>query len=145
GHLGRSALLAELFNRDDGPPPPVDLEAERRHGEFVRANRALIRAACDLSDGGLALAAFEMAAAAGLGVTLDTLDTPTLWGEDQARYLLACPFDAAEALMVAAGQAGVPLACVGRFGGTEVRMGSSAAPLADLDTLWRATFARLFG
>ena len=145
GHLGRSALLAELFNRDDGPPPPVDLEAERRHGEFVRANRALIRAACDLSDGGLALAAFEMAANAGLGVTLDTLDTPTLWGEDQARYLLACPFDAAEALMVAAGQAGVPLACVGRFGGTEVRMGSSAAPLADLDTLWRATFARLFG
>jgi len=145
GHLGRSALLAEVFNRDDGPPPPVDLEAERRHGEFVRANRALIRAACDLSDGGLALAAFEMAANAGLGVTLDTLDTPTLWGEDQARYLLACPFDAAEALMVAAGQAGVPLACVGRFGGTEVRMGSSAAPLADLDTLWRATFARLFG
>ncbi len=75
GHLGQSALLAEAFGREEGDAPPVDLAAERLHGEFLRANRALLRAATDLSDGGLALAAFEMAEGAGLGVTLDTEKT----------------------------------------------------------------------
>ena len=61
----------------------------------------MIRACCDLGDGGLALAAFEMAEASGVGVTLDAADTATLFGEDQARYLIACNFDQAEALMAA--------------------------------------------
>src|SRR6056300_332108 len=90
GHLGQSALLAEVFNREDGDAPHVDLDAESAHGEFILANRDMIRACCDLGDGGLALAAFEMAEASGVGVTLDTSDTATLFGEDQARYLIAC-------------------------------------------------------
>ncbi|MCL4675876.1 MAG: phosphoribosylformylglycinamidine synthase II, partial [Pararhodobacter sp.] len=141
GHLGQSALLAEVFHREDGDAPHVDLAAERLHGEFLRNNRALIGAATDLSDGGLALAAFEMAEGAGLGVTLDTDDTPILFGEDQARYLVACRFDAAEALMVAASAVGVPLHSVGRFGGTSIRMGNSEAPLAELSALYREAFA----
>ncbi len=145
GHLGQSALLAEVFHRKDGDAPPVDLEAERRHGEFLRENRALLAGATDLSDGGLALAAFEMAEAAGMGVTLDADDPAILFGEDQARYLVACDFDCAEALMVAAGQAGVPLATVGRFGGTTVRLGSAEAPLAELSALHRSAFARAIG
>ncbi len=145
GHLGQSALLAEVFHREDGDAPPVDLEAERRHGEFLRENRALLAGATDLSDGGLALAAFEMAEAAGMGVTLDADDPAILFGEDQARYLVACDFDCAEALMVAAGQAGVPLATVGRFGGTTVRLGSAEAPLAELSALHRSAFARAIG
>ena len=145
GHLGQSALLAEVFHREDGDAPAVDLDAERRNGEFLRANRALITAASDLSDGGLALAAFEMAEAAGLGITLDSADTPHLFGEDQARYLVACGFDAAEALMVAAARAGVPMQTVGRFGGDSVRMGASSAPLVDLSALYRSSFAATFG
>ncbi|TCM86501.1 phosphoribosylformylglycinamidine synthase subunit PurL [Rhodovulum steppense] len=145
GHLGQSALLCEVFNREDGDAPPVDLAAERAHGEFIRANRALIAAATDLSDGGLALAAFEMAEAGGLGVHLDAADTPTLFGEDQARYLIAAPFDAAEALMVAAGKAGVPLATIGRFGGDKVSFGPASAPLAELAALYRSAFAEALG
>ncbi|WP_092889898.1 phosphoribosylformylglycinamidine synthase subunit PurL [Roseicitreum antarcticum] len=140
GHLGQSALLAEVFHQEEGDAPPVDLAAERRNGEFLRANRQLIRAATDLSDGGLALAAFEMAEAAGLGVTLNAGDTPTLFGEDQARYLVACSFDAAEALMVAAGQAGVALSSVGSFGGSAVSFGGSSAPLTDLSGIYRSSF-----
>ena len=121
GHLGQSALLAEVFHREDGDAPHVDLVAERRNGDFIRANHQLIKACTDLSDGGLALAAFEMAEAGGIGVTLDAHDTPTLFGEDQARYLVACNFDQAEALMVAAGQAGVPIHSVGKFGGDQVQ------------------------
>jgi phosphoribosylformylglycinamidine synthase II len=141
GHLGQSALLAEVFHREDGDAPHVDLAAERRNGEFLRANRIWVNAATDLSDGGLALAAFEMAEGAGLGLTLDAADTPTLFGEDQARYLIACSFDAAEALMVAAGHAGVRVTSVGRFGGDVVKFGSVSAPLADLSAIYRTSFA----
>jgi len=140
GHLGQSALLAEVFNRVEGDAPPVDLEAERRHGDFIRANHGWIRACTDLGDGGLALAAFEMAEAAGVGICLDSGDTATLFGEDQGRYLIACNFDAAEALMIAAGKAGLPLTSVGRFKGASVRMGRAQAPLAELSALYRGAF-----
>ena len=141
GHLGQSALLAEAFGREDGDAPPVDLLAERKKGAFVRANRSLIRAATDLSDGGLALAAFEMADAGGVGVSLDMDDTPTLFGEDQARYLVACAPDQAEKLMAAARTADVAHARVGRFGGDEVRFGKSAQSLAELSSIYRSAFA----
>ncbi|WP_375256830.1 phosphoribosylformylglycinamidine synthase subunit PurL [Citreimonas sp.] len=145
GHLGQSALLADALGRTDGDAPPVDLAAERRNGDFVLAHRDWIGACTDLSDGGLAMAAFEMAAAAGLGVRIDVDDTAHLFGEDQARYLIACGFDAAEALMVKAGQEGVPLAAVGRFGGDAVRLGGAEAPLAELLALHREAFAHTFG
>ena len=144
GHLGQSALLAEVFNRAEGDAPPVDLDAEKRHGDFIRANRALINACTDLSDGGLALAAFELAQASGVGVVLDSDDTPFLFGEDQGRYLVACSFDKAEALMIAAGQAGVPIQTVGKFSGDTVWMGQSCAPLEDLSATFRTTFADIF-
>lgn len=141
GHLGQSALLSEVFGRIEGDAPHVDLEAEAKHGQFIRDNRDLITACTDLSDGGLALAAFELAEKTGVGVTLDASDTPTLFGEDQARYLVACNFDKAEALMTSAGRAGVPLTTVGKFGGDQVRFGSVSAPLADLADVFRTSFA----
>ncbi len=144
GHLGQSALLAEVFNREDGDAPTVDLVAERKNGEFIRANRDNITSCTDLSDGGLALAAFEMAEASGVGITLDSDDTLTLFGEDQGRYLIACSFDRAEALMIAAGQAGVTLTSVGRFSGENVKMGASETPLVDLSTAYRGAFAETF-
>ena len=141
GHLGQSALLAEVFNREEGDAPLVDLAAEKRNGDFIRANRDLITACTDLSDGGLALAAFELAEAAGVGVHLDDAPSEILFGEDQARYLVACNFDQAEALMIAAANAGVPIASVGRFSGESVRIGGSEAPLAELSATYRAGFA----
>ena len=143
-HLGCSALLAEHLNRRDGDAPVVDLEVERRHGEFMLANRALITACTDLSDGGLALAAFTLAETYGLGVTLDVTGTAALFGEDQGRYLIACTFDAAESLMVAAGQADVPLAMVGQFGGEFVKFGPTETPLAGLSSLYRGAFEAAF-
>jgi phosphoribosylformylglycinamidine synthase len=140
-HLGQSALLAEMFGREDGDAPPVDLAEERRNGEFVLASRGLIGAASDLSDGGLALAAFEMAEAAGVGVTLDEGGTGALFGEDQARYLLAASARNAAQLVAAGMAAGVPVAVVGRFGGPDVVLGAARAPLAGLSQLYRSAFA----
>jgi phosphoribosylformylglycinamidine synthase len=141
GHLGQSALLAEIFHREEGDAPPVDLDAEKRNGNFIRAHRDLIRACTDVSDGGIALAAFELAEASGVGLHLNHGHTEFLFGEDQARYLVACNFDQAEALMTAAGQAGVAVTTVGHFSGDMVRIGSSEAPLAQLSALYRGGFA----
>jgi len=145
GHLGQSALLAEVFNREDGDAPTVDLAAEKRNGDFIRDNRQWIDACSDLADGGLALAAFEMAEAAQTGITLDFDDTPTLFGEDQARYLVACNFDKAEALMTQAGKAGVPITTVGKFGGSDITMGGASLPLGDLTALFRTSFQEAIG
>ncbi len=145
GHLGQSALLAEVFHREDGDAPHVDLAAEKRNGDFIRANRALIDVCTDLSDGGLALAAFELAEAGNVGVILDDGATPHCFGEDQARYLIACSFDKAEALMVAAGQFHVPIAAVGRFTGQDVRIGHSQAPLSELAEIYRTGFHTAIG
>jgi phosphoribosylformylglycinamidine synthase len=141
GHLGQSALLAEAFGREEGDAPHVDLAAERRNGEFLRANRKLVRAATDLSDGGLALAAFEMAEGAGIGVTLESGDTAQLFGEDQARYLVAATAANAATLLAAAAKAGVPATRVGSFGGATIAFGRASAPLAELSALYRTAFA----
>ncbi|WP_134725852.1 phosphoribosylformylglycinamidine synthase subunit PurL [Paracoccus luteus] len=141
GHMGQSALAAEAWGIEAGDAPPVDLDAERRHGDFLLANRSHFHAATDLSDGGLALAAFEMAEGAGIGIALDSADIPTLFGEDQARYLVACPPANAETLAAHAAAAGVPVAVVGRFGGATVDLGGDRAPLAELSALYRSAFA----
>ena len=142
GHLGQSALLAEAFGRAEGDAPPVDLAAEAAHGDFIRTNRALIAACTDLSDGGLALAAFELAETSGIGITLTPGDTATLFGEDQARYLIVATPQNADALRTAAENAGLPLTQVGSFGGDAVTLGDSAAPLADLAAIYRNSFAQ---
>lgn len=141
GHLGQSALAAEAFGIEAGDAPAVDLAAERKHGEFLRAHGKLVKAAADLADGGLALAAFEMAEGAGIGLALDASDIATLFGEDQARYLVACDAAGAVALEAAALATDVPLTRVGRFGGAAVTLGGDSAPMAALSTLYRTAFA----
>ncbi|SIS83391.1 phosphoribosylformylglycinamidine synthase subunit PurL [Phaeovulum vinaykumarii] len=144
-HLGQSALIAEAFGMEDGDAPAVDLERERRHGEFLRAQRAHLRGATDLSEGGLALAAFEMAEASGVGVTLDDSDIAALFGEDQARYLVAASPADAEALVAAGKAAGVPVSIIGRFGGDAISLGGDAAPLTELSKVFRSAFAQALG
>ena len=72
-HLGASIFLREICGIEDGAPPPVDLDEEKRNGDFVRG---LIRSGdvttChDLSDGGLAIALAEMCIASGRGAAID--------------------------------------------------------------------------
>ena len=143
-HLGQSALLAEAMGREEGDAPSVDLDAEKWNGDFIRAHRDLIDVCTDLADGGLALAAFELADAGGVGVTLEADSIAELFGEDQARYLIACTPTHAQALLQAADGEAL-MAQVGTFGGTDVSFGSSRAPLAELSTLYRSAFAHSVG
>ena len=152
GWLDRSAWLYELHGREEGPPPPVDLAAERAAGELVRALKAaeLLSAAHDLSDGGLAVAAAEMALASGCGATVAGAPkgmAPGAWffGEDQGRYLLACPAKSAMAALDAAAKAGVPARQIGTLEGDAVILGGRPAPLAALREAHSGGFARMMG
>ena len=126
GWLGQSLYLRELFNIEEGPPPPVDLEAERKHGEFIRKliDEGLITACHDVADGGLLVAACEMALAAGEGLDLQTpvnQNVAAYWfGEDQARYLVAAAPAATDTVLLKAAMAGVQATRVGRFAGRDI-------------------------
>ncbi|MDF2234623.1 phosphoribosylformylglycinamidine synthase subunit PurL [Albimonas sp. CAU 1670] len=152
GWLDRSAWLYELHGREEGPPPPVDLAAERKAGELVRALKAdgLLSAAHDLSDGGLAVAAAEMALASGCGAAVSGPPKGVgaagwFFGEDQGRYLLACPAKAAMGALDAAARAGVAARQVGTLEGDAVILGGASAPLAALREAHGAGFARMMG
>jgi phosphoribosylformylglycinamidine synthase len=105
GALGASLyarVVLGLKGEDAGAPPPVNLAEEVRIGGFVRSliERGLVNAVHDVSDGGIACAAAEMALASGCGVTLvpdrdpeETRSEPGLFGEDQGRYLIAATED----------------------------------------------------
>ena len=110
-----------MLGREDGAPPPVDLELERRAGDLVRGLIVAdeIKVVHDLSDGGLIVAAAEMALASGIGLTLDATSQahahPFLFGEDQGRYLIATSNP--QGVLAAAASAEVHASVVGQAGG----------------------------
>jgi phosphoribosylformylglycinamidine synthase len=121
GHLGQSLWLREILGREEGAPPEVDLVAERRHGDFVRAAilGGGVSACHDLSDGGLLVAIAEMVLAGSIGITLAGRlgEEAGFWfGEDQARYIVATQNPAS--LLREAGSAGVPTTVLGRAEGS---------------------------
>ena len=126
GWLGSSVYLNIIMSREDGAPPPVDLAVEKQNGDYVRKlirNRR-VKAVHDLSDGGLAIAACEMAFTSNVGVSLTgPASGPRhgwYFGEDQARYLLAVgPHDVNPVISTAQAK-GIPAQIVGKVGGERI-------------------------
>ena len=149
GWLGQSLWLREIAGQEAGAPPPVDLAAERRNGDFVRARilAGEVAACHDVADGGLLVAVAEMAMPVGVGATLlpPPSDVPAhgwWFGEDQARYVLAVRDG--EALLAAARKAGVPARILGRSGGGDlVLQGGSSISVARLAAAHEATLPAL--
>ncbi len=137
GHLGSSLYLREIVGREDGAPPPVDLAAERRTGNAVRAEilAGRVSACHDLSDGGLLVALAEMAMAGGIGATLaapSEIAAHAFWfGEDQGRYVLATDDPGGVTARLEA--AGVPVLRLGVTGGDALTVeGAGAISTAEL-------------
>jgi phosphoribosylformylglycinamidine synthase II len=123
GWLGQSLYLREICKCEEGAPPPVDLNVERRNGEFVREliETGLVSHVHDCSDGGLAVALAEMAISSNIGAVIDTLPNGALhgvlFGEDQARYVIAINQSEVDQIMAKAQNANVPALCLGLTGG----------------------------
>ncbi|MDQ0509330.1 phosphoribosylformylglycinamidine synthase subunit PurL [Ancylobacter amanitiformis] len=140
GWLGQSAFLAEILNREEGAPPPVDLELERKNGDFVRSliEADLVTAVHDVSDGGLLVAITEMAMASGIGASLlapeDGINPFAYWfGEDQARYVVTVASGEKAQVLRQAEAAGVTIAKIGGTGGDRLNI-PGERPLV-IDTL----------
>ncbi|NBW04354.1 MAG: phosphoribosylformylglycinamidine synthase subunit PurL [Alphaproteobacteria bacterium] len=117
GWLGASIYQAHYGDATIYAVPPVDLDAEERHGTFVRTHivNGLITAAHDISDGGLAVAVCEMAMRSKLGADItaddDAISHSWAFGEDQGRYIVTTS-DAA-GLAAAATTAGIEVTKIG--------------------------------
>ncbi len=125
GHLGQSLYLREIEGREEGAPPPVNLAAERKNGDFVREliEEGRINQCHDISGGGLGVALAEMAMAGGIGADIIVPDNAPalhawLFGEDQARYVVVT--DGAEATIDAAAKAGITANKIGVTGGLKL-------------------------
>jgi len=147
GHLGQSIYLREIEGREEGAAPPVDLAAEKKHGDFVRGliQAGRVDTCHDLSDGGLLVALAEMALPKGIGAQIGQASIaeaiPFWFGEDQGRYLIAAPFAEAEKIVAEARAAYIPVAELGRTGGNEITIdGKERVAVAKLRAAHEAWF-----
>ncbi|MER8479679.1 phosphoribosylformylglycinamidine synthase subunit PurL [Mesorhizobium sp. M1163] len=152
-HLGQSVYMRDIHGRADGPPPPVDLDHEKRVGDHVRALIAsgVVTAAHDVSDGGIAVALAEMAMASGIGATIPRLigtdPIPVWFGEDQGRYLLTLSIDpqseAWDAIREQQSKLGIFAPWIGSTGGSELKLGEARAiPVSELTAAHESWFPR---
>jgi phosphoribosylformylglycinamidine synthase len=155
----RGSLAAELLGIDAGEAPSVDLD---RAPATLRAVQAAVATgavlAChDLSEGGLAVAAAEMAFAGGVGVDLDIASAPgaapldpraILFAESHGRFLLEV--DPARLAEVERALGSAPWARVGETtDDARLRLGQGeaeliSAPLERLEATWRAPLYDLY-
>ncbi|WP_426258686.1 phosphoribosylformylglycinamidine synthase subunit PurL [Sphingomonas sp. DC1600-2] len=155
GHLGQSLWLREVHGREEGAPPTVDLEAERRNSEFVRAHiaKGALTAVHDVSDGGIAVTVAEMALAGNIGAMLHA-PLPcgvacALFGEDQGLYVATVADHLLLETLTAADAAGVEIERIGRTIANrlifELPDDDYVVTLADLRAAHEGFFPKLMG
>jgi phosphoribosylformylglycinamidine synthase len=145
GRLGGShfAMLSGIVNARIPAPSLVD--GPRNAAAVARAIRSgFVRAAHDCSEGGVLVAAAEMAFSGGLGLSLDLEAMPVdgevtllsrCFAEDASRYLLEVEEKDLAALAEALGD--VPHAVIGSFdAGGELRIGEAAVGVGALGQAW---------
>jgi phosphoribosylformylglycinamidine synthase II len=156
--FGQSLWLEVCHGRRDGPPPPVNLAAERHAGEYVRRLIAegQVTAAHDVSDGGLAIAIAEMALAGAVGADIYHDELPHeipawLFAESQSRYVVT--LRAGTDLAMFREEAELEFEWIGKTGGNSLKLGhlggaimaSFDIPLADLRAAHEGFFPNLMG
>ncbi|MEL7274289.1 MAG: phosphoribosylformylglycinamidine synthase subunit PurL [Pseudomonadota bacterium] len=117
-HLAQTLYQREILGEETGPAPEVDLKMERARGDFVLAAiRSGYASAChDISDGGLAIALAEMCLASDCGADCEidiTYPHAALFGEDQARYIVAVDHEWANMFAANSEGSGVSFARIG--------------------------------
>ena len=95
GHLDQSLFAREILNEKNGPPPEINLFNEKNNGETILnlIEKKFIKAAHDVSLGGIIIALSQMCIKGKKGATLKKPNYlinkfEYLFGEDQGRYLV---------------------------------------------------------
>ncbi|MFE8583772.1 phosphoribosylformylglycinamidine synthase subunit PurL [Sphingomonas sp. NCPPB 2930] len=158
GEIGQSLWLREvhgLEGRDAGPPPSIDLDAERRTGDLVRESITAghLTAVHDVSDGGIAVTVAEMALAGNIGALIQFPETGEacrqLFAEDQGLYIATVEDTALVDFLANAHQAGVEVERIGRTAGSrlifEREDGDFVVALDDLRRAHEGFFPALMG
>ena len=140
----------------NGLPPQVDMANEKRLAEFFHGNE-LLTAAHDISEGGLAVTAFEMAKragatadGAGLGLNLDLTavhedEFVAAFSESASRVLVATTADRADQVFARTSELGIPAAIVGETTETgALTLGGESVAISQLVAAWSATLPDLF-
>lgn len=144
GEIGQSAILVEMFKKEEGDCPKVNLAQEKETGLFIREHTSLIEACSDLSDGGLIMAMFEMANNAKLGFKMSQQKNELLFGEDQGRYLIGVPEFKGRKLINLANNQSIPIKVVGEFTNEIVQIGENVTSIKELNSLYKNSFEANF-
>jgi len=95
GHLDQSIFARDILNEKNGPPPEINLFNEKNNGETILKliNKNFIKAAHDISLGGIIVALSKMCIKGKKGITLKKPNylinqIEYLFGEDQGRYII---------------------------------------------------------
>jgi phosphoribosylformylglycinamidine synthase subunit PurL len=144
--LGGSEYLRVVHGEVAGPPPALDLAAERAAHELVLAAAAagLLRSAHDVAEGGLLVALAECSLLSGLGARCGALRPgegvrldAAFFGESQSRFVVSASPRSMPALQQLARDHGVELALLGLTGGDRLTFdGQLDVPLARLREAW---------
>lgn len=154
GHINSSLYEREILKQKNGTnPPPVDLKEEKKNAAFVREliQNAAINACHDISDGGLLVALFEMSSEK-LGCNLDISainnnaidENHILFGEDQARYVIALRANLAQELEKRAKIHNVDVAKIATVTKDVIKVGDGEIEVKELLFLNGAVFPKKF-
>ena len=140
GHLGQSLFLREIAKQEKGDSPFVNLEEERKNGQFIRKciDMKTISACHDISDGGIAVAVAEMALASNIGAKISGEDSAKFWfGEDQSRYIISTKTP--EEFEKIADENNIEILKIGSTGGNEISINNnniSIKTLLEINEAW---------
>ena len=136
----------------------MDLELERRTGEFIRKliEEGVATAVHDISDGGLLVALAEMALAGGIGAKIapDSYYGLAAWafGEDQASYLITTTNPDPDGVVWRASECSLQVDRIGRTEGSSILIYDEQVgyldkhiPLSDLRRAHEGFFPNLMG
>ncbi len=137
-HLGRTALLYDVFSIEEGDAPIVNLEEEFDTGMFILElnKRGIIEAAHDISDGGLIVAIFEMCAHSNIGAKIKDAEPNWYFSESQGRYIISVKGDNIKTLNETAREMRIDLEEVGFSGGETFIAGREHISLKSLKKLY---------
>ena len=128
--LGQSVWLREVAGSKAGPPPAVDLDHERKVGEFIRSliDGGKVTAVHDVSDGGMIVTLAEMALAGRIGAAIEAAAGTgghEYFAEMQGVYIVTMPRGTSDMIEAAAAEAGLACERLGTTGGEAITLTSA--------------------